>query len=62
MLHTSVCIGDAGKVVGDGLYVGTGAKVLSSIRLGNGVSIASQSLVNKNFTENHVLFAGYLPL
>lgn len=58
VLHTSVCIGGAGKVVGDGIYVGTGAKVMGPIHLGDGVSIASQSLVNKNFTENHVLLAG----
>ena len=41
VLHTSICIGGAGKVVGDGLYVGTGAKVMGPIHLGDDVSIAS---------------------
>ena len=58
VLHTSICIGGAGKVVGNGLYVGTGAKVMGPIHLGDGVSVASQSLVNKSFNENYVLLAG----
>lgn len=58
VLHTSICIGGAGKIIGDGLYVGAGAKLIGPIHLGDGVSVASQSLVNKNFNENYVLLAG----
>ena len=58
VLHTSVCIGGKGKVIGDGLYVGSGAMLMGPIRLGNGVSVASQSLVNKSFEENNILLAG----
>lgn len=58
VLHTSICIGGGGKIVGDGLYVGAGAKVMGPIQLGNGVSIASQTLVNKSFNESEVLLAG----
>lgn len=58
VLHTSICIGGAGKVIGDGLYVGSGAMIMGAIQLGDGVSVASQSLVNKSCGENNVLLAG----
>lgn len=58
VLHTCTCIGGTGKVIGDGLYVGTGAKIMGKINLGDNVSIASQSLVNKSFGENDILLAG----
>ena len=58
VLHTSICIGGAGKIIGDGLYVGTGAKIVGPIHLGNRVSVASQSLVNKSCNEDNVLLAG----
>lgn len=58
VLHTSVCIGGAGKIIGDGLYVGSGAMIMGSISLGDGISIASQSLVNKSLNDNYVLLAG----
>ena len=58
VLHTSICIGGGGKIIGDGFYVGSGAKIMRPIRIGNGVSVASQSLVNKDCLENNVLLAG----
>ena len=58
VLHTSTCIGGNGKVIGDGLYVGSGAMIMGPIKLGNGVSVASQSLVNKSFADDNVLLAG----
>lgn len=58
VLHTSVCIGGKGKVIGDGLYVGSGAMLMGPIHLGNGVSVASQSLVNKSFEESEIMLAG----
>ena len=58
VLHTSTCIGGTGKVIGDGLYVGSGAMIMGTIQLGDGVSVASQSLVNKSCGENNVLLAG----
>ncbi len=57
VLHTSTCITDNRKVIGDGLYLSTGAKLTSQIELGDYVSIGANSLVNKSFGSN-VMIAG----
>ncbi len=57
VLHTSICIGGSNKVFGDGLYMGAGAKIMGTLTLGNWVSVAANSLVNKSFGDN-VLLAG----
>ena len=58
VLHTSTCISDNGKIIGDGLYLSTGAKITSKIKLGNNISIGANSLVNKNCEQDNVLLAG----
>lgn len=58
VLHTSTCISDNGKVIGDGLYLSTGAKITSEITLGNNISIGANSVVNKSFLDNNALIAG----
>lgn len=58
VLHTSTCISDNGIIIGDSLYLGTGAKLTSKIILGNNVSIAANSVVNKSFNEDNVLLVG----
>ena len=55
VLHTSTCIGGANKVIGDALYLSAGAKIMGNLTLGNGVSIAANSLVNKSFGDNILL-------
>lgn len=57
VLHTSTCIGGGNKVIGDGLYLSAGAKIMGDLSLGEGVSITSNSLVNKSVGCN-VLLAG----
>ncbi len=57
VLHTSTCISDNGKVIGDALYLATGAKITSKIQLGNNVSIGANSVVNKSFDSN-IMIAG----
>ena len=57
VLHTSTCITASDNVIGDGLYMSTGAKITSKVTLGNGVSIAANSVVNKDCGDN-VLLAG----
>lgn len=57
VLHTSTCIGGANKTIGDGLYLASGAKIMGDVNLGNGVSVAAGSLVNKSYGDN-VLIAG----
>ena len=57
VLHTSICITDNSKVIGDGLYCSTGVKMTSFCTLGDYVSIGANSLVNKSFASN-VMIAG----
>lgn len=49
VLHTSTCISDNGKIIGDAMYMSTGVKMTSKLVLGNNVSIGANSLVNKDF-------------
>lgn len=55
VLHTSTCIGGSGKHIGDALYLASGAKIMGTLTLGDGVSIAANSLVNKSFGDNVLL-------
>ena len=57
VLHTSTCISNNGKVIGDAMYLSTGAKMTSKLVLGDNVSIGANSLVNKDFGTG-VMIAG----
>ena len=58
VLHTSTCITDNGKMIGDALYLSTGAKMTRKLTLGNNVSVASNSVVNNDFIEGNCLLTG----
>ena len=58
VLHTSICISDNGKEIGDGFYCATGVKITSKLTLGDNVSVGANSLVNKSYKENNVLIGG----
>ena len=58
VLHTSTCITNGKKIIGDGLYVSTGAKLTTLEHLGNNIMIAANSVVTKSCDENGVLLAG----
>ena len=58
VLHTSTCITDNGKTIGNGLYVATGAKIIRKVVLGDNVSIAANSVVNNDFPDGNCLLAG----
>ena len=57
VLHTSTCITDNGKQIGNALYLSTGAKITTRIALGDNISIGANSLVNKS-NDGNVLLAG----
>lgn len=57
VLHTCTCVAGGGKIIGDGLYLSTGSQIVGSLQLGNYVTIAAHSLVNKSFRGN-TLIAG----
>ena len=58
VLHTSTCISGNGKIIGDALYLSTGAKMTSKLNLGNNVSVGANSVVNKSFDEDNIMIAG----
>ena len=58
VLHTSICISNNGKDIGDGLYCSTGAKITSPLTLGNNISIGANSLVNKSYNGDNALIGG----
>lgn len=57
VLHTCTCVAGGDKVIGDGFYLSTGSQVVGSVKIGQGVTVAAHSLVNKSFEDN-VLIAG----
>lgn len=58
VLHTSTCISDNGKAIGDALYLATGAKMTSKVTLGDNVSVGANSVVNKSYEKGNALIAG----
>lgn len=58
MLHTSTCITDNGKQIGDAFYLSTGAKITSKVVIGDNVSVGANSVVNKSFEEGNIMIAG----
>ena len=52
VLHTSTCISDNSKVIGNALYLATGAKMTSRLTLGDNVSVGANSVVNKSFPSD----------
>lgn len=57
VIHTCTCMAGGDKIIGDGFYLSTGSQVVGSVRIGDGVTVAAHSLVNKSFDAN-VLIAG----
>lgn len=57
VLHTCTCVAGGDKEIGDGFYLSTGSQVVGSIKIGDGVTVAAHSLVNKSF-EGNSLIAG----
>ena len=58
VLHTSTCISDNGKTIGDALYLATGAKITSQCILGNNILVGANSVVNKSFENDNIMIAG----
>ena len=45
-------------IIGNNVYFGPGAKIFGGIRIGNGVAIGANAVVNKSFEENDISIAG----
>lgn len=63
-IHTCVNIGteagfsDRAPVIGDNCYIGPGAKIFGNIKLGNGIAVGANAVVNKSFLEDGITIAG----
>lgn len=63
-IHVGVNIGTAAgtngqaPVIGNNVYIGPGAKLFGPIKIGNGVAIGANAVVNKSFEEDNVTLAG----
>ena len=57
VIHTSTCVAGGGKFIGEGFYLSSGSQLVGEFSLGNNVTVAAHSLVNKSFGEN-ILLAG----
>lgn len=56
VIHTSNCIA-GGKNIGEGFYLSSGSQLVGEFDIGDNVTVAAHSLVNKSF-GNNVLIAG----
>lgn len=55
VLHTSVCITNAIKEIGDSLYCSSGCKLIFEGKLGNGVTIGANCVVAKEIMKDNIL-------
>lgn len=58
----NVCVnvgrhGEYAPMIGDDVFIGPGAKLYGKIKIGNGVQIGANAVVNKDFPD-HVVIAG----
>lgn len=63
ILHGDNCIGNNGKdegcpIIGDNVDIGTGAKILGSIRIANGVKIGAGAIVVKSCLKENATIVG----
>lgn len=49
---------DDAPIIGDGVIVGIGAKVLGNVHIANGIVIGANAVVNKSFEEENIAIAG----
>lgn len=55
VIHTFTCIGGIGKIIDNGLYLSGRAEIMGDVKFGEGVFIASNSVVNKSYKSNILL-------
>ena len=53
VLHTSTCITDTGRIIGKGLSLSTGAKITAGEVLGDHITVATNSVVTKSFSDRN---------
>ena len=64
VLHGDNCIGNDGTaggkvaVIGDGLDLGIGAKVIGDVKLGNQVIVGANAVVTRSFANDNIILVG----
>jgi len=58
VIATKAGFADKTPVIGDNVYIGSGAKIFGDIVIADGIAIGANSVVNKSFTEPNVTIAG----
>jgi serine O-acetyltransferase len=63
-IHHGVTIGSGrmvqndSPVIGNNVFIGTGATLIGKISIADGIAIGANSLVNKSFSESNITIAG----
>ena len=63
-IHQGVNIGQHGKdkldvpIIGDNVWIGPGVKIFGKIKIGSGIAIGANAVVNKSFDEENISIAG----
>ncbi len=63
-IHVCVNIGtlpgcsNAAPTLGDNVYIGPGVKIYGKIKIGSGIMIGANAVVNKDFLEDNICIAG----
>ena len=57
VIHTCTCVAGGNKRIGDYFYLSTGSQLVGNLSIGDGVTVAAHSLVNRS-AEARVLLAG----
>lgn len=62
-IHECTCIGatngnNDAPIIGDNVFIGTGAKIIGNVKIGHNISIGAGAVVTKNFEENNITIAG----
>lgn len=63
VLHGGNCIGNNGKedispIIGSGLDLGIGAKIIGQVNLGNNVRVGANAVVTKSFSGDDIILVG----
>ncbi len=45
-------------IIGDNVFIGTGAKIIGNIKIANGIAIGANAVVTKSFEEENITIAG----
>lgn len=62
-IHEGVTIGSTNgekeaPIIGDNVFIGTGAKIIGNISIADGISIGAGAVVTKSFLEREITIAG----